>query len=166
MALANTGDAVFWLSMAGLFVLAARNFLRSKKIGPILLWIAVLSTCGGGYVALFRSTSQIQLKGDQPHEGAFVVILYICMLAGMAANYLYGRFASPERSRQPFDLGNFLAPILVSPIVFIPLLGAFQSVYVDLANLTATKLMIFFVTFENGFFWKEFFDNRQREQKL
>jgi hypothetical protein len=76
------------------------------------------------------------------------------------------RYAGPRPNRQPFDLGTFLAPMLVSPIVFIPLLSAFQSIDVDLANLATPKLMIFLVTFENGFFWKAFFDNRRREQKV
>jgi hypothetical protein len=165
MAVVNLSDAVFWISLAGLFVLAARDFVRSRSIGRSFLHVVVLLACGGTYLGLFQSGSRVLPKGDQPHQWAFVVVLYICMLAGMAATHLYDRFASPKPDRRPFDLGNFIAPMLVSPIVFIPLLSVFQSAYVDLANLAAPKLMIFLVAFENGFFWKAFFDTRQKEQK-
>jgi hypothetical protein len=113
----------------------------------------------------FQSSSEIRPKGDQPHQWAFIVVLYACMLLGMASNYLYGRSATTKSTRPPFDAWNFVKPMLASPIVFIPLLGAFQSASADI-NLTPTgKLMIFLVTFENGFFWKEIFDNRRRGQK-
>jgi hypothetical protein len=164
-AVANISDAVFWISLVGLFVLTLWGFLRNRNIARSLLLIAILSAAGAGYYALFQTGSQIRPKGDQPNQWAFIVVLYVCMLLGMASNYAYGRFATTRSTRPPFDAGNFVAPILVSPIVFIPLLGAFQNAYVDLANLTVPKLMIFLVTFENGFFGKEFFDNRQREQR-
>jgi hypothetical protein len=70
-----------------------------------------------------------------------------------------------KRIRPPFDAGNCFAPILISPIVFIPLLRAFQNANADLADPTLPKRMIFLVTFENGIFCKELVDNRQREQK-
>jgi hypothetical protein len=162
---ANLSGAVFWLSLAGLIVLTLRNFLLSKNIARSLLLIAILSAVGVGYYALFESGSQIRPKGDQPNQWAFIVVLYVCMLLGMASNYAYGRFVKTKSARPPFDAGNFVAPMLASPLVFIPLLGAFQDTYVDPANLTVPKVMIFLVAFENGFFWKEIFDNRRREQE-
>jgi hypothetical protein len=111
------------------FVLTVTDFARSRNIGRSFLYAAVLLAWGGTYLDLFQSGSRVQPKGDQPHQWAFVVVLYICMLAGMAANHLYDRFASPKPDRQLFDIGNFLAPMLVSPIIFIPLLRVFQSTY-------------------------------------
>jgi hypothetical protein len=87
-AVVTLGDAVFWISLAGLFVLTVRGFVRSRNIGRSFLHVAVLLACAGTYLALFQSGSHIQPKGDQPHQWAFVVVLYLCMLAGMAANYL------------------------------------------------------------------------------
>jgi hypothetical protein len=162
---ANISDAVFWISLAGLFALTLWGLVRRKRVARSLVLIAILSAVGAGYYALFQSGSQIRSKGDQPNQVAFIVVLYICMMLGMASNYVYGRLSTAKAARPPFDAGNFIAPILVSPIVFIPLLGAFQSAYVDVANLAVPKLMILLVTFENGFFWKEIFDNRRREQK-
>jgi hypothetical protein len=57
-----------------------------------------------------------------------------------------------------------LLPMLASPLVFIPLLGAFQNAPVDLMSLTLPKFMVFFVAFQNGFFWKEVVDNFRKKQ--
>ena len=161
----NLSDAIFWTSLLVLLALTLWRFVRNRNILRSLLAIGVLIAFGAGYYVLFQSGSQIQAKGEQPHQSAFIVVLYVCMLLGMAANYFYRRYVATKTVRPPFDVGNFIAPIFVSPIVFIPLLSAFLNTYVDLANLTAPKLMIFFVTFQNGFFWKDFFDNQQREQQ-
>ena len=90
--------------------------------------------------------------------------LLICMLLGMLSQFLYRRFERPQRLRPTWDWGMFIAPVFASPIVFIPLLAAFQNANIDLKDLTAPRLMIFFVAYQNGFFWKEFFDRKQREE--
>ena len=89
----------------------------------------------------------------------------ISMSAGMFAQYLYRYFESPMRYRRKWDWGCFIAPIFASPIIFIPLAAAFQNADVDLTNdrMTLPRMMIFLVAFENGFFWKEYFD-RERKQ--
>ena len=94
-----------------------------------------------------------------------MIILYLCMLLGMAAQYAHNRFFLPKAQRPEFDFGLFLAPIFASPIIFIPLLAAMQNAEVDLAQLTVPKMMVFFVAFENGFFWKEYFDHRRQEKQ-
>jgi hypothetical protein len=165
MALTSVGDAFFWISLVGLLVLAAREFLGTRKFGQTIFYVAVLLACGGVYSAFFQSGRQVSLKGDQPHQWAFVVVLYGWMILGMMSNYLFNRFVNPKPNRTPFDVGNFLAPILISPIVFIPLLAAFQNAEVDLSILTPPKLMIFLVAFENGFVWKQIFENRLKEQR-
>jgi hypothetical protein len=86
------------------------------------------------------------------------------MLLGMLSQFLYRRFERPQRLRPTWDWGMFIAPVFASPIVFIPLLAAFQNANIDLKDLTAPRLMIFFVAYQNGFFWKEFFDRKQREE--
>jgi len=100
-------------------------------------------------------------KGPQDLVLAFA--LYVCMLAGIIAQFLYRRFERPQPKRPAWDWGLFLAPVFASPIVFIPLLAAFQTSEVKLEQLTAPRLMVFFVAFQNGFFWKEFFDRQQQK---
>ena len=87
------------------------------------------------------------------------------MLLGMLAQYGYNYFVTPKSDRKAFDLGVFIAPVFASPVVFIPLLAALQNADIDLTALTIPRMMVFLVAFQNGFFWKDFFD-RQRQTLL
>jgi hypothetical protein len=156
---------VFWASVLGLLILAVLNYLRNKNLKQILLEFAFLTASGAIYLTVFQTASTVQPKGVDSSGKAFVIILYICMLVGMGFHSLYVRLMKPAPTRQPFDFGTFIAPVFASPIVFIPLLGAFQNADVDLASLTLPKYMIFFVAFQNGFFWKEIVDNRNKAKK-
>jgi uncharacterized membrane protein YfcA len=98
-------------------------------------------------------------------DWAIAIALFVCMLLGMFAQYLYGHFASPKAMRKEFDWGIFVAPVFASPIVFVPLLAALQNADIDLTHLTASRMMVFLVAFQNGFFWKEHFDRQRREAK-
>lgn len=118
-----------------------------------------------GAVLYFR----VHLPGGVVGKGAgkdlaFIIVLYGFMVAGMLANYLYARFSKAKNRRKKFDFGVFISPVLVSPIVFIPLYAAFKDAQIDL-DLSGGKMMVFLVAFQNGFFWKEFFDNAQKETK-
>ena len=93
----------------------------------------------------------VAAKGSQEQPLVVTSALYICMVAGMLAEHLYIRFLRPKRQRRKWDWGNFLAPIFVSPIVFIPLQGALQSSGVNLTDQTQPLVMLFLVAFENGF---------------
>ena len=109
------------------------------------------------------SSPEIAPKGDAG-DVALAVIMATCMLLGMLSQFLYRHFGRPRAERPAFDWGMFIAPVFASPIVFIPLLTAFQNANVDLNRLTVPKLLIFVVAYQNGFFWKEFFDLKQREE--
>jgi ABC-type multidrug transport system permease subunit len=161
----NVSNTVFWVCLGGLGVLALLGYRKSRAIGRLVFWIAALTLCGVTYFYVFQIRSGVLAKGEQKNDAAFVVILFICMLLGMACQYFYTLFMKPKQKRGAFDLGSFLAPVFASPLVFIPLLGAFQSSDIDLTSLTLPKFMVFFVAFENGFFWKEVVDNRRKEQK-
>lgn len=98
-------------------------------------------------------------------DKAVASALFVCMALGMVAQFLYSHFSTPKSARREFDWGLFVAPLFTSPIVFIPLLAALQNADIDLANLTAPRLMVFLVAFQNGFFWKDFFDKQRREAR-
>jgi hypothetical protein len=156
-------DAIFGTSLFVLLVLAARNSARERNLRSLFVVLPLLLACGAIYFLAFRTASGVQPKGaTPPRELAFIVVLYVCTSLGMVAHFFYARFTKPLKARPRFDFGRFLAPLLVSPIVFIPVLAAFQSADVDLANLTLPKYMVFFVAFENGFFWKEVLENRMK----
>jgi len=48
-------------------------------------------------------------------------------------------------------------------IAFIPLLASFEGAGINLRNSPSPRLMIFLVAFQNGFFWKEYFDSRKKK---
>jgi hypothetical protein len=157
---ASTTDVIFWGSLAVLFALAVRAFRRSRHLGQFLVWVAVLAACGLAYYFTFDATQPFQSKGEQS-SAAGMIALYIFMVAGMGCHYLYSHFMKPEREREFFDFGLFIAPIFASPLIFAPLWTAFQNAGV---TLTGLRFGAFLVAFQNGFFWKEFFDNRRRRR--
>lgn len=101
----------------------------------------------------------------EDHQLLLAGAMGLCMIGGMFAQYLYRHFERPAHHRLKWDWGCFLAPVFASPIVFIPLLAAFSNVDIDLANprLKVPQLMVFLVAFQNGFFWKEYYDRKLRE---
>ena len=139
------------------------GFYEHRQAKRTVFYLIVIAACGVVYRFLFQSGSHVEPKGAQPHQGWFALVLYISTALGMLSHYLYDHFTEPRRSRQPFDVGNLLAPLLISPLVFMPLLTAFQNADIDLANLTAPpSLMMVLVAFQNGFFWREIFDKRRK----
>jgi hypothetical protein len=159
--------AIIGCSLVALLVLlalSARNTdnwrrLVVEVIG-LLLFVATL------YVLFGFPLPKTNLATKGPTEDfIFAAALYICMLLGMGAQFLYRHFEQPRHQRQIFDWGVFLAPVFASPVIFLPLLASFQNAEIDLRLLTVPRLMIFLVAFQNGFFWKEHFDRRQMEAK-
>jgi hypothetical protein len=114
--------------------------------------------------SFFLFNGQLTPKSAQDEQLYLIIALYLFMILGMLAHYGYTRFSQPAKIRKKFNLGYFLAPVLVSPIVFFPLLTILQSANIDVESLNV-KLMFFCIAFENGFFWKEFFDNRQEDKE-
>ena len=92
-----------------------------------------------------------------------IVICYASMVFGMMAEYGYAQ-AERGNKKIEFDLMSFLMPIFASPIVFIPLLTLTSEVALGGA-FTRPKLMVYLVAFQNGFFWKSFFEQRCAEAK-
>jgi hypothetical protein len=93
-------------------------------------------------------------------EIASVVICYVCMLLGMTAEYGYSKAERGETTFR-FELMPFLMPIFASPIVFIPLLSLMTEDAMSGGAFTRAKLMVYLVAFQNGFFWKSFFEQRR-----
>lgn len=158
--MASTTDIIFWGSLAGLLALTIRGFRRSRHVGQLSVSLAVLAASGTVYGLVFDRGPHLGSKGGQSSATAFIV-LYACMLAGMACNYLYRRFMQPQSGRELFDWGRFIAPMFASPLLFAPLWSAFQDAGVTVMGL---RFSAFLVAFQNGFFWKEFFDNIRRRR--
>lgn len=107
----------------------------------------------------FKINEPIRSRGGDDIEVAPLIMMFISMVLGMLFNYLFNRYMKSKQDRLPFDLGVFLAPVLISPIIYVPLYSLFQS---GEFTTTDSRIMLYLVSFENGFFWKEFFDNKLR----
>ena len=160
---------VFWMNVAVascLAVLLALAVIRAIQTSRWRMLIAEVFAilCFAVFLRLlfgFPVASTIIAKSPSS-DWAIAAALFVFMVLGMFAQYLFGRFTLPKRERKEFDWGVFIAPVFASPLVFVPLLAALQNADIDLAHLTAPRMMVFLVAFENGFFWKGYFD-RQRQ---
>jgi drug/metabolite transporter (DMT)-like permease len=148
-------------SLAGLTVGVAYADLWRRR--PRRLWptLAVVVVSAAVSVAISGAVSPPGLETKGPvEEGVAVVLCYLAMLSGMAAQYAYAQ-AERGRRRLKWEPLAFLMPVFASPIVFIPLLTIMTDIQLGGA-FTKAKLMVYLVAFQNGFFWKGFFE-RQRE---
>lgn len=151
-------------SFAGLLIVCLYRFAVFRNGRVLAAQVTALVAAAAFLLPLYYTPGDVTPKGDA--DGwAFVVVLYLFMLLGMAASSGYAWFSQPRdrRVRKKFDWGLALAPIFVSPIVFIPLGVAFLDVQVALDNMKTAQSMTFLVAFQNGFFWKEFFDGKRKE---
>jgi hypothetical protein len=155
---------VFFLGLLGLTM---RAFAWERRLPPLLLVTAVLAGLALTLDRMvgFPSAESILASGKlPPSEMPQIGLLFACMLLGMLAHWLYVWLETPQRKRPAFDLGVFIAPALASPIVFIPLLASQQNTSLEPLHFDTARFMVFLVAFENGFFWKECFDNRRAKE--
>jgi hypothetical protein len=151
--------------IAGLIAVTARLAHQSREWRPFgmsLVALAVFSVFLNRWFG-FPFPNPLVNKGSNDLKLAGAMAF--SMITGMFFQYLFSHFERPERYRPKWDWGCFIAPVFASPIIFIPLAGAFSSADVDLTlnRMTLPRLMIFLVAFENGFFWKAYFDLRRKE---
>lgn len=128
---------------------------RPRRVLPSLC-LAALS----GVVFVFGASDGVEAKGGAD-ETAAVAICYAAMLLGMAAEYFYSQVERGEKTLR-FEAATFLMPIFASPIVFIPLLTLTRDVAAAGA-FSDGRLMVYLVAFQNGFFWKGFFEQRRAQ---
>ena len=160
--MSTTMITIISISLAGLLAIAIYHFIQSKSIRRFIWHVIIIGIAFALLYLLFFMQQAPVSRGETGNDIYFVIVLYFFMLLGMVAHYGHARFMQPKRLRKKFDFGLFIAPVFASPIIFIPLLSALQTANVDLRQLTTAKIMIFLVAFENGFFWKEYFDNRRQ----
>jgi hypothetical protein len=149
-------DLIVKLSLAVVVVeFMYRVVTRSASLLP-----RALMAVGLAYVAYALVPSVVETK-DGLDETASIVFCYLSMVFGMIAQYFYFQMERGNRKFE-FDWMTFLMPIFASPIVFIPLLTLASEVAIGGA-FTREKLMVYLVAFQNGFFWKSFFEQRRGE---
>lgn len=146
-------------SLAALSIAALAGPLRRGRWLLVAWRAGLLALLLVALNALFDFPFPLRARDSSP-EAYWIVALYLAMLLGMVAHAAHDRYSVALGDRPPFDVGTFFAPILTSPIVFIPLFAALQNAEVDLQRLDAARMMLFFVACENGFFWRDYYNNR------
>jgi len=149
------------LALAGsclaLAALVAVSGFRANRRGRALAGAVVLGAALWWiYVATFPPAGRS--RGSE--QTAALVISYVSMVLGMMAHYVYAK-AERGDTRLTIEWLPFLMPILASPIVFIPLVSIAGEVSSTGDIFERAKLMVYLVAFQNGFFWKHFFDQRR-----
>lgn len=157
----------FQASVAAALVTLLLLAWRHRSWGLLFLvgLVAAISAVASYVAPGLSTTRDVSLDGSPAVGGgiqeiAAVTFCYFSMLLGMMAEYAYVQ-AEQGKKRLQFVPMTFVMPILASPIVFIPLL----TLAGDLSTgaFTRAKLMVYLVAFQNGFFWKNFFEQRRRE---
>lgn len=154
------------ISLIVVFFLTVRSYFANKELKLFLIRITSLGATIAFLVVFlnfFVPQPESVAKGTPTGETIYIVLLYISMVLGMAAQYFYFHFEKDKIVRSEFDFGSFIAPFFLSPIVFLPLLAAFQDANIDLSTSVTPRLMAFIVAFENGFFWRFYFDKRREK---
>ena len=154
-------DLLNFIILISLLALAGILFRRDYKAGSwkkFILHAFSLIVCVfffWGFYGFWTIASEP--KGEN-YEAWSVALLYICMIFGMFANHVYRRLSREKASREKWDFGLFLAPLFVSPIIFIPLHNAISQTASE-----SPGLISFLVAFQNGFLWKEYFDHKRKK---
>ncbi len=154
-------DLLNWITAVSLLALAGVLFYRDYKDRSgkgFILHAVILLACVAFLWRFFGFlTPEPVARGDN-NEVYFIIVLYVIMVLGMLASYAFQHFSKEKAERKEWDFGLFLAPVFVSPVIFIPLLTAFQH-----ADSDSPRMMMFLVAFQNGFLWKEYFDHKRKK---
>ena len=144
-------------AMAGelLYRIAMKD--REARLVPRVITLLAAAT-----ILFLLRPSQVDKMGSIA-ETASMIICYAAMLLGMAAEYGYSIAERRTRGETTtFDMLTFLMPIFASPIVFIPLLTLTSELGAGGGAFTRARLMVYLVAFQNGFFWKQLFEQRRQ----
>jgi hypothetical protein len=152
------------ISFVGIILIAIYHYFQSKNFRNLFIHLLLIVILCVVFFCFFFPNAAVIPKGNQDDHVYLIISLYFFLVLGMLSHFCYNYLLQPLKKRKKFDFGYFIAPVLISPIVFLPLLATFQNVNLEIENLGA-KLMFFCIAFENGFFWKEFFDNRYQEKE-
>ena len=152
--------AVILIFSLVLLVLELAYRVFTRRVGLLPRTLVVLAA---SWVVYAVAPSAMQTRGASD-EIVAIAICYMSMVFGMMAEYGYAQ-AERGNKRLEFDIMSFMMPIFASPIVFIPLLTLTSEVAIGGA-FTRPKLMVYLVAFQNGFFWKSFFEQRRAEAKI
>lgn len=143
-------------ALSGEFLYRLGTRSRDVRFGP-----RVFVLVAAAVVLLSLRPGRVEHMGSLD-ETASMIICYAAMLLGMTAEYGYSIAERRARGETAaFDTLTFLLPVFASPIVFIPLLTLTSELGTGGA-FSRARLMVYLVAFQNGFFWKQLFEQRRQ----
>ncbi len=150
---------IIYASACGLAILAAIRGLKTHRPAKLICHLIIIVLAVGLFQVIFHPRFDLVPKGANKPGLGLLAAMFVSLVLGMLAQYLYHRFSQPSNRRPPFDLGAFIAPVFASPLVFGPILMAFQRATFDQGDRSIANLSLLLIAFQNGFCWKDFFDN-------
>src|SRR5512135_293223 len=106
-------------AIIGLAALSVFSFSRHRQLRLLMLQILSIVVVVLFLWALFgfpQPERRLISRGEGESELPIIAILFVCMILGMLAHWLYAWLETPKLERQSFDFGLFIAPVLASPV--------------------------------------------------
>lgn len=150
---------IYLISSLGIISLLAisKGNGRSIKISIAAFALLAFAIC---LYQLFPNAKG-QTKGGGTADIFPIIWLYIFTILGALSRELY-RFVTSGKKK--INWRGFVAALLASPIVMIPLISVFSTFTESIADAPASaRFMIFFIAYEHGFFWKAIMESRNEK---
>ena len=80
-----------------------------------------------------------------------------------SAQYFYSQ-GEQGRTKYKFNIVTFLTPIFISPLIFMPMLNIIKDILMvpESHDKIHFETMVYFLSFQQGFFWKDQFDRLRK----
>jgi hypothetical protein len=131
----------------GLFVLITLiDLIRNRSLRRLIAHLAFLISL---LIILYITTGFPLQQSRQAFGGAWsseiaILIMFICVVAGIAARYIF-------YLQGYFVWLDFIRPLVVSPLILLPLLGSLQGAALENLQMICFAIL----AFQNGFFWQQ-----------
>ena len=145
------------LTLIGFLIFIVVDFMRKKNYTYLLINAAILILIFLVLKFYFNFPSSVEPRSGIDQWD--MLLLYILTLLGMVAHYFYDKLTH-EGEDFKFSFKGFIRPLIVSPLIFYPLLSLFDLCNFELNFTTPAGIIMYFIAFQNGYFWKSFFERQ------
>ena len=125
-----------------------------KRILSILFFLLIIAL---SIIVVNLINTQETMNSTSNFPWSKVGLLFIAMIFGMISQYFY------YHGFNKINWSGFSKPFFASPIIFIPLISAYQNSITNMTSFQLGDLMILLVAFQNGFFWKMIFERQEQQ---
>jgi hypothetical protein len=129
----------------------------TTKLG--ILALVLLSAVAAAVISTsLTGLPDIQSKGGGVPSRPWLLVglMYASMVLGTLAQAFYFRAGQANWS----SVSEWVKPVLVSPVIFIPLISSYQTALSHVEDFGIGELMMLLFAFQNGFFWRAIFDKQ------